>query len=174
MATEVGAGHRGVARADPERDIPRLGRGSRSPGVRQLQPRPARHAVGSTHLRRVALGRRRPAPCHGEAIRPERADRRAAGKGATVSARCSPRGRARGRGHARSLLRRLLDGAAAEGFGLSLLFSEIDPRYYDRLGFRRLPLNQLALAVRPLPARGQRRRFPSAPGISATWPHWSR
>jgi len=55
----------------------------------------------------------------------------------------------RGHGHAATLLRRLMDDAAAEGFGLALLFSEIDPRYYERLGFRRLPVNQVALSVRP-------------------------
>ena len=55
----------------------------------------------------------------------------------------------RGHGHAGTLLRRLLDEAAAEGFGLALLFSEIDPRYYEHLGFRQLPVNQVALAVRP-------------------------
>jgi GNAT superfamily N-acetyltransferase len=55
----------------------------------------------------------------------------------------------RGRGHANMLLRRMMDAAGAEGFGLALLFSEIDPRYYERLGFRRLPINQVALAVRP-------------------------
>jgi predicted N-acetyltransferase YhbS len=55
----------------------------------------------------------------------------------------------RGRGHAGTLLRRLLDDAAADGFGLALLFSEIDPHYYEKLGFRRLPINQVALTVRP-------------------------
>jgi hypothetical protein len=55
----------------------------------------------------------------------------------------------RGHSHAATLLRRMLDDAAAEGFGLALLFSEIDPRYYERLGFRRLPVNQVALSVRP-------------------------
>jgi predicted N-acetyltransferase YhbS len=59
----------------------------------------------------------------------------------------------RGRGHAADLLRRMLESAADEGCGLALLFSEIDPRYYERLGFRSLPINQLALSVRPL-ARG--------------------
>jgi GNAT superfamily N-acetyltransferase len=59
----------------------------------------------------------------------------------------------RGRGHAADLLRQLLESAADEGFGLALLFSEIDPRYYERLGFRRLPINQVALSIRPL-ARG--------------------
>lgn len=55
----------------------------------------------------------------------------------------------RGRGHATDLLRRMLDSAASEGFGLALLFSEIDPRYYEHLGFRQLPINQVVLSVRP-------------------------
>lgn len=65
----------------------------------------------------------------------------------------------RGHGYASELLRRLLDSAAEEGFGLALLFSEIDPRYYERLGFRRLSINQVALAVKPLSRGG-------APGIA--------
>ena len=55
---------------------------------------------------------------------------------------------ARGHGHAGELLRLMLEAAAGEGFGLALLFSEIDPRYYEHLGFRRLPVNQVALSVR--------------------------
>jgi|WetSurMetagenome_2_1015567.scaffolds.fasta_scaffold109446_2 GNAT superfamily N-acetyltransferase len=59
----------------------------------------------------------------------------------------------RRRGHATELLRRLLQSAADEGFDAALLFSEIDGRYYEHLGFRSLPVNQVALAVKPL-ARG--------------------
>ena len=55
----------------------------------------------------------------------------------------------RGHGHAATLLRRMIDDAAADGFGLALLFSDIDPRYYEHLGFRQLPVNQVALSVRP-------------------------
>jgi predicted N-acetyltransferase YhbS len=55
----------------------------------------------------------------------------------------------RGHGHAATLLRRLMDDAAAEGFGLALLFSDIERRYYEHLGFRQLPVNQVALSVRP-------------------------
>jgi predicted N-acetyltransferase YhbS len=65
----------------------------------------------------------------------------------------------RGHGHAATLLRRLLDDAAAKGFGLALLFSEIDPHYYERLGFRRLPINQVSLSVRP----GKRKGTPMIP-----------
>jgi hypothetical protein len=65
----------------------------------------------------------------------------------------------RGHGHAATLLRRMLDDAAVEGFGLALLFSEIDPRYYEHLGFRRLPVNQAGLSVRP----GTRKGTPMIP-----------
>jgi len=60
----------------------------------------------------------------------------------------------RGRGHAAELLRRMLAAAADAGFGGGLLFSEIEPRYYERLGFRRLPLNQVALSIRQHPRGG--------------------
>lgn len=65
----------------------------------------------------------------------------------------------RGHGYARELIRRVLESAANEGFGLALLFSEIDPRYYERLGFRSLPINQVALSVRP----GKRAGPPAIP-----------
>lgn len=42
---------------------------------------------------------------------------------------------ARGRGAARDLMDRLLEQAASEGADLALLFSEIGPDYYSRLGF---------------------------------------
>ena len=52
-----------------------------------------------------------------------------------------------------------MDDAAAEGFGLALLFSDIDPPYYEHLGFRQLPVNQVALSVRP----GTRKGTPMIP-----------
>jgi hypothetical protein len=55
----------------------------------------------------------------------------------------------RGHAHARELIRRMMESAAAEGFALALLFSEIDPGYYEHLGFRGLPVNQVAISVRP-------------------------
>src|SRR5437899_310929 len=41
----------------------------------------------------------------------------------------------RGRGAARELVERMLESAAARGADLALLFSEIGPDYYSRLGF---------------------------------------
>ena len=41
----------------------------------------------------------------------------------------------RGRGAARDLIERMLERAEADGADLALLFSEIGPDYYARLGF---------------------------------------
>jgi hypothetical protein len=60
----------------------------------------------------------------------------------------------RGHGHAADLLRRMMASASDDGFGAALLFSEIDLRYYEHLGFRRLPISQVALSVRPLSKGG--------------------
>src|SRR5205823_7718548 len=55
--------------------------------------------------------------------------------------------RHRGRGHARALIERLIERAAADGCDLALLFSDIDPGYYARLGFTPIPTCDLALRV---------------------------
>jgi GNAT superfamily N-acetyltransferase len=103
---------------------------------------------GSTHIRRVALvenGRLlATAKRYDLTGRIEGGPVRILGLGAVFTPVAE-----RGHGHAATLLRRLMDDAAAEGFGLALLFSDIDPRYYEHLGFRQLPVNQVALSVRP-------------------------
>ena len=71
-------------------------------------------------------------------------DVKALGLGAVFT----PRNR-RGHGYAGELLRQLMEQAAGEGFGLSLLFSEIAPSYYEHLGFRQIPANQVSLSVQP-------------------------
>jgi predicted N-acetyltransferase YhbS len=43
---------------------------------------------------------------------------------------------ARGRGHAARLVTQLCEEARADGCALAMLFSEIGPTYYERLGFR--------------------------------------
>jgi GNAT superfamily N-acetyltransferase len=53
----------------------------------------------------------------------------------------------RGRGYARELIERLLERAAADGADAALLFSEIGPDYYARLGFEVIPTDDLALRV---------------------------
>ena len=55
----------------------------------------------------------------------------------------------RGHGYGAELLRLMMARAAGEGFGLALLFSEIAPSYYEHLGFRLVPTNQVSLSVRP-------------------------
>jgi predicted N-acetyltransferase YhbS len=53
----------------------------------------------------------------------------------------------RGRGAARDLIERLLERAAADGADLALLFSEIGPDYYARLGFEPIDTTITQLAV---------------------------
>ena len=53
----------------------------------------------------------------------------------------------RGRGAARELLERLLERAATEGDDLALLFSEIGPDYYARLGFTAIATTDRRLRV---------------------------
>ena len=62
--------------------------------------------------------------------------------------------RHRGRGHARVLIERLIERAAAAGCDLALLFSEIDPAYYARLGFTPIPICDLDLRVVESDRRG--------------------
>ena len=58
----------------------------------------------------------------------------------------------RGAGHARALIEAILAAAADEGAALAVLFSEIDPDYYERMGF--IPIPRHELIVRPKPSRG--------------------
>ena len=113
---------------------------------------------GSTHLRRLALvedGRLlATAKRYDLAGRLDGVPVRMLGLGAVFTPESE-----RGHGHAATLLRRMLEDAAAQGFGLALLFSDIDPRYYEHLGFRQLPVNQVALSVRP----GTRKGTPMIP-----------
>jgi GNAT superfamily N-acetyltransferase len=53
----------------------------------------------------------------------------------------------RGRGHAGRLIELLVEKAAHEGASLAILFSEIAPAFYERLGFQRLPLDQVRVIV---------------------------
>src|SRR4249920_536389 len=54
---------------------------------------------------------------------------------------------ARGRGAARELIDRLLERATADGADLALLFSEIGPEYYARLGFEAIATTDRQLRV---------------------------
>jgi len=53
----------------------------------------------------------------------------------------------RGRGEGGRLLNALLDAAEAEGYEYAMLFSEIDPRFYERFDFVPLPLVESRLTV---------------------------
>ncbi len=61
---------------------------------------------------------------------------------------------ARGRGAARELIDRLLEKAAADGADLALLFSEIGPDYYARLGFEPIATLDRQLRVTESPRYG--------------------
>lgn len=58
--------------------------------------------------------------------------------------------RFRRRGYAAELIRQMIGQADDEGVDMALLFSEIDPRFYEELGFRSLPLAQLSLRFRSI------------------------
>lgn len=53
----------------------------------------------------------------------------------------------RGRGAARRLLEAILDRAEAEGYEYAMLFSEIDPAFYERLDFVPIPIVESQLHV---------------------------
>ena len=54
----------------------------------------------------------------------------------------------RGHGHASALIEAMCRQAATRGCELALLFSEIGPRYYERLGFRVVPLTSAEIVVK--------------------------
>lgn len=53
----------------------------------------------------------------------------------------------RGRGGARELITRMLESAVAEGQEFAMLFSEIDPAFYERLDFVPVPLVEQMIVV---------------------------
>jgi GNAT superfamily N-acetyltransferase len=55
----------------------------------------------------------------------------------------------RGRGHAAALVEYIVAAGRADGAAMAMLFSEIAPRYYERLGFSIVPLQQATIGVRP-------------------------
>jgi GNAT superfamily N-acetyltransferase len=101
---------------------------------------------GRTHLDRVALvdkGRVvSSAKRYDVSARLDGRIRRVLGIGAVFT---SPP--ARGRGAARHLLEAVLETAEAEGYEYALLFSEIDPAFYERLDFVPVPLLESRLRV---------------------------
>jgi GNAT superfamily N-acetyltransferase len=57
----------------------------------------------------------------------------------------------RGQGHARRIIEALTTAAAAEGADLALLFSEIDPAYYESMGFTAIPRRELVIRTEEKP-----------------------
>src|SRR5688572_7795401 len=53
----------------------------------------------------------------------------------------------RGRGHARTLIERMMQEARRDGALFAALFSEIGAEYYERLGFRHVPLDEVTVNV---------------------------
>ena len=102
---------------------------------------------GSAHLDRVALVEGgaviSSAKRYDLSARIEGRIRRVLGIGAVFT----PPAR-RGRGAAQQLLETLLDTAEAEGFEYAMLFSEIDPAFYERLDFVPIPVLESRLEVR--------------------------
>lgn len=56
--------------------------------------------------------------------------------------------RQRGRGYAREIIDRLTSDAASDGVAVAVLFSEIDPDYYTRMGFVAIPRRELLIHAR--------------------------
>lgn len=53
----------------------------------------------------------------------------------------------RGQGHAAALIEQMITDGVARGCGLALLFSEIGPDYYERMGFTALPRDLVTIDV---------------------------
>jgi len=64
-----------------------------------------------------------------------------------IGALFTPRAR-RGRGHASALVERLTEEARANGAALAMLFSEIGTPFYERLGFRQVPIDEVRIGVK--------------------------
>jgi GNAT superfamily N-acetyltransferase len=101
---------------------------------------------GSAHLDRVALIERRrvvsSAKRYDLSARLDGRIRRVLGIGAVFTAP-----EHRGRGAATRLLEAMLENAEAEGYEYAMLFSEIDPVFYERLDFVPIPVIESQLAV---------------------------
>lgn len=54
----------------------------------------------------------------------------------------------RGRGHARQMVEQIINEAAVGGAQLALLFSEIDKRFYEALGFVAVPRHELLIRTK--------------------------
>ncbi len=132
-----------------------------------------RTSWGSAHLDRVALVESGRVVCSAKryalGARIEGRIRRVVGIGAVFTAP-----EKRGFGLAQRLLDTLLETAEAEGFEYAMLFSEIDPSFYQRLDFVPVPLLESRLEVQlkggspaVLVRAGEDRDIPSVAEMSA-------
>ena len=132
-----------------------------------------RTSWGSAHLDRVALVESGRVVCSAKryalSARIEGRIRRVVGIGAVFTAP-----EKRGFGLAQRLLETLLETAEAEGFEYAMLFSEIDPSFYQRLDFVPVPLLESRLEVQlkggspaVLVRAGEDRDIPSVAEMSA-------
>jgi predicted N-acetyltransferase YhbS len=132
-----------------------------------------RTSWGSAHLDRVALVESGRVVCSAKryalSARIEGRIRRVVGIGAVFTAP-----EKRGFGQAQRLLETLLETAEAEGFEYAMLFSEIDPSFYQRLDFVPVPLLESRLEVQRkggspavLVRAGEDRDIPSVAEMSA-------
>jgi GNAT superfamily N-acetyltransferase len=135
---------------------------------------------GSAHLDRVALVDDGRVICSAKrydlSARIEGRIRRVLGIGAVFT---SPE--KRGTGVARRLLEQLLETAEAEGYEYAMLFSEIDPAFYERLDFVPIPVVESRLEVTlkggapaVLVRAGDERDIPSVVEMSARRTHGAR
>ena len=88
-----------------------------------------------------------------------------------IGAVFTPEGQ-RGRGGASRLIERVLDEAREQGYGAAMLYSDIDPRFYVRLGFTLLPARNWFAPVSALPAEGALPARPALPADEAHLQHW--
>ena len=86
---------------------------------------------------------------------------RAAGIGAVFTPEAQ-----RGRGYATAFLGALLDAERASGTDLVYLFSDIQPAFYERLGFVQLPSRAIVLRADTLPHA----RIPARTLVDEDWP----
>jgi predicted N-acetyltransferase YhbS len=102
---------------------------------------------GAAHLDRVALVERgavlSSAKRYDLSARVDGRIRRVLGIGAVFTSPSQ-----RGRGGARRLLESILDAAVTDGYEFAMLFSEIDPAFYERLDFVPVPLIESRIHVK--------------------------
>lgn len=113
----------------------------------QLNAAQMRTAWGATHLHRVAL-----VDAQGHLLSSAKRYRldatfdgrpvRVCGIGAVFTPQAK-----RGRGHASALIEQLLHDEAASGTDFALLFSEVGPAFYERLGFATVVLDEVTVRV---------------------------